>query len=511
MKIHKKIIVLAVLVALLILSGIGYFLTLQFNKPKADTFTPSTWTQTAFNGGADKNAHMVSWGVNDSFNKVYAANYLGITGPNTLNTFSGYPGRLDSAIYGANNGTAFSSININVSETPNHIYYKSGSTAGSMGDWVDSAAFNSRCLSEKKFVQVRMIFFNKGRRTITLSSISLSQGSRTVTGSVKDFSSKSAIIGAVVKNGNYSAVTAAGGTYSLTLPFNATTSFALTASKSGYRDGIGSFSDSCGINQSANFLLQSISNPPTPVNGGWSDWSAPDKDCGVATQYRTCTNPSPQNGGKNCEGASTQEYNGQSCSPPPTEEPTQDQNPPPEEPTQDQNNGTDTPTGTTDITNSTPSTPATPNTPSISQTTPVKTSTKTPTDTSTTDEGFFQSTLGKILLWALGIMFLLVLIALAIRWYRGRQENQGGDMAMPEYMPGKETDSDGPLNEDGKPINREDLMPQNTSEKPEELKPPEPSPAPNPEPGQEKPKSVPLDKLPYSKKSFEEPDDMDIG
>ncbi len=44
---------------------------------------------------------------------------------------------------------------------------------------------------------------------------------------------------------------------------------------------------------------------PEPIDGGWSEWSEcfPDEgSCGLGMQYRTCTNPEPQNGGAPCEG-----------------------------------------------------------------------------------------------------------------------------------------------------------------------------------------------------------------
>lgn len=41
---------------------------------------------------------------------------------------------------------------------------------------------------------------------------------------------------------------------------------------------------------------------PTPVDGGWSDWSP----CLNGTQTRTCTNPAPSNGGMPCIGATEQ-------------------------------------------------------------------------------------------------------------------------------------------------------------------------------------------------------------
>ncbi|MCM2338971.1 MAG: hypothetical protein NDI62_00740 [Burkholderiales bacterium] len=51
-----------------------------------------------------------------------------------------------------------------------------------------------------------------------------------------------------------------------------------------------------------------------PVNGGWSDWSTRDYACGTSgTQTRTCTNPTPANGGAYCSGPSTQSYTNPAC------------------------------------------------------------------------------------------------------------------------------------------------------------------------------------------------------
>ncbi|VDI14662.1 Hypothetical predicted protein, partial [Mytilus galloprovincialis] len=48
-----------------------------------------------------------------------------------------------------------------------------------------------------------------------------------------------------------------------------------------------------------------------PVNGGWSEycaWTSCTKSCGtgIKTRSRTCTNPSPSEGGSACKGSATQ-------------------------------------------------------------------------------------------------------------------------------------------------------------------------------------------------------------
>jgi hypothetical protein len=63
---------------------------------------------------------------------------------------------------------------------------------------------------------------------------------------------------------------------------------------------------------------------PTPINGGWSGWyneGTCSKSCGGGwqNQVRSCTNPTPANGGAICSGVSTQQVacNTHSCAPTP--------------------------------------------------------------------------------------------------------------------------------------------------------------------------------------------------
>ena len=50
-----------------------------------------------------------------------------------------------------------------------------------------------------------------------------------------------------------------------------------------------------------------------PVHGGFSPFSGCSKTCGGGTRIRTCTNPEPKNGGRDCVGASQETCNTQAC------------------------------------------------------------------------------------------------------------------------------------------------------------------------------------------------------
>merc|ERR550519_2707559 len=51
----------------------------------------------------------------------------------------------------------------------------------------------------------------------------------------------------------------------------------------------------------------------TPVNGGWSHWGNCSATCGGGSMTRTCTDPSPANGGAGCVGKSRQDCNMDDC------------------------------------------------------------------------------------------------------------------------------------------------------------------------------------------------------
>lgn len=69
----------------------------------------------------------------------------------------------------------------------------------------------------------------------------------------------------------------------------------------------------CGIYTSLN--VQCVVDPAAlPVDGAWSAWSSCSATCGGGTQTRSCTNPTPANGGLSCSGVSQQTCNTAVCS-----------------------------------------------------------------------------------------------------------------------------------------------------------------------------------------------------
>lgn len=62
-----------------------------------------------------------------------------------------------------------------------------------------------------------------------------------------------------------------------------------------------------------NTETQSCNTQACPINWWWANWSSCSASCGGGTQTRSCTNPSPTNGWAACVGPSTQSCNTQTC------------------------------------------------------------------------------------------------------------------------------------------------------------------------------------------------------
>lgn len=305
----KKFILIIVLLILLIATSAGYFVYLQKNKPSADVFTPSTWTQTRFDRAplfSSPSSYEFTWGQTGGWT-YYSSKYNVVIDNGTQFIIKEGPSYLITTGYIAPAGTAIDSVAFSGGSVSS-IEYSDG------GNWISESSFKAKCLTARNQVQAK-INFNVPQQ-FSNPQLVIHQGAISVSGTVRDASSGTGIVGATIKMGNYISFSSAAGNYTIQIPFSANvTSYEVLVSKSGYRDGQSSFTDSCGRNQTVNFSLQSSSNPPTPIDGGWSDWSSCDKDCGGGKQTRTCTNPSPANGGRNCEGPSEQECNTQACAP----------------------------------------------------------------------------------------------------------------------------------------------------------------------------------------------------
>merc|ERR1712055_364925 len=59
--------------------------------------------------------------------------------------------------------------------------------------------------------------------------------------------------------------------------------------------------------------LDNINKCFAAVNGGWTSWTSCSKTCGPGRETRTCTNPTPANGGSDCPGSSSKTCNTQQC------------------------------------------------------------------------------------------------------------------------------------------------------------------------------------------------------
>ena len=74
------------------------------------------------------------------------------------------------------------------------------------------------------------------------------------------------------------------------------------------------------LDQNCNKLHCTICAALSTVDGGWSDWTqwgscSASCDEGTRQRSRACNNPSPENGGKNCDGDNdeTESCNEQAC------------------------------------------------------------------------------------------------------------------------------------------------------------------------------------------------------
>ncbi len=102
-----------------------------------------------------------------------------------------------------------------------------------------------------------------------------------------------------------------GETYNWTIPSNFTPGkYKISA----YLSGIAPLAGEA-IEDDSDAPFTITSSLPVSVNGGWSDWSVKNNQCGYSgVQTRSCTNPSPANGGATCLGPSDQRYTNAQCS-----------------------------------------------------------------------------------------------------------------------------------------------------------------------------------------------------
>ncbi|PIK15198.1 thrombospondin type-1 domain-containing protein [Halobacteriovorax sp. JY17] len=68
-----------------------------------------------------------------------------------------------------------------------------------------------------------------------------------------------------------------------------------------------------GIKSDGTLNCISVTPPSVPIDGGWTAWSVCSATCGGGTHTRSCSNPSPQNGGADCVGDFSESCNTQGC------------------------------------------------------------------------------------------------------------------------------------------------------------------------------------------------------
>jgi hypothetical protein len=106
-----------------------------------------------------------------------------------------------------------------------------------------------------------------------------------------------------------------------TTTFTVTPNAGYTASASGCNGSLSGTTYTTGAISADCTVTATFTLIPVKVDGGWTDWNTKDNTCGVSgTQTRTCTNPTPSNGGADCSlldgGNSSRAYTNDNCSTP---------------------------------------------------------------------------------------------------------------------------------------------------------------------------------------------------
>ena len=237
-------------------------------KSRADTYSPGDWTQSKFTTQTNS-VHDFSWGQSDNFSGYASVSYITIDAPNYFHLrrrlLGGYyDGTLTTTIYAGNNSTAVDSIEVTGGQVIS-LQYRSASTAAGVGSatYVSENVFRTKCLSDRKFVQARIVFsHNVPNFTLQLK---LKQANRVLSGTVYDGSSNNGLAGVKIKVGDYTTTTDSNGQYSFSLPFQ--NNFVLGSaefSKTNYETQTKPLTETCVGTISQNVNLTSI--PPPSVN-----------------------------------------------------------------------------------------------------------------------------------------------------------------------------------------------------------------------------------------------------